>query len=33
MTLGAKTFNFGKFLSFYSNNVEGNLNPIDVAYN
>ena len=33
MALGAKTFNFGKFLSFYSNNVEGNLNPIDVAYN
>ena len=33
MALGAKTFNFGKFLSFYSNNMEGNLNSTDVAYN
>lgn len=33
MALGAKTFNFGKFLSFYSNNMEGNLNLTDVAYN
>ena len=33
MALGAKTFNFGKFLSFYSNNMEGNPNPTDVAHN
>ena len=32
MALGAKTFNFGKFLSFYSNNMEGNPNPTDVAH-
>ena len=32
MALGAKTFNFGEFLSFYSNNMEGNPNPTDIAY-
>lgn len=34
MALGAKTFNFGKFLSFYSNNMKGNPNPNpkDVAH-
>lgn len=32
MALGAKTFNFGEFLSFYSNNMEGNPNPADVAH-
>ena len=31
MALGAKTFNFVKFLYFYSNNMEGNLNPTDVV--
>lgn len=32
MALGAKTFNFGKFLSFYSNNMKGNPNPADVTH-
>lgn len=32
MALGAKTFNFGKFFSFYLNNMEGNPNPTDVAH-
>ena len=32
MALGAKTFNFGEFLSFYSNNMEGNPNPTDIAH-
>lgn len=32
MALGTKTFNFGKFLSFYSNNMKGIPNPTDVAH-